>query len=85
MLDEEQLLEKIKRLVAARQYLVKNHAHLHSLEEGFTESDMAEALAGKCRVLEHLSDVFSLSDFGLLYDEPERSRSAAHCLRLFAG
>lgn len=57
MFGDGQLLEKIKSLVAAGQYLVKNHAHLHSIEEGFTESDMAEALAGKCRMLEHYPTV----------------------------
>ena len=57
MVDERQVLEKIKSLVAAGQYLVKNHAHLHGIEEGFTESDMVEALAGKCRILEHYPEV----------------------------
>jgi len=53
MNDERQLLEKIKRLVAAGQFLVKVHAHRHGIEEGFTEADLVGALAGKCRVLEH--------------------------------
>lgn len=53
MTNEQELLEKIKGLVAAKQYLVGNQAHLHSIEEDFTESSMAEALAGKCRILEH--------------------------------
>ncbi|HEX4945072.1 MAG TPA: hypothetical protein VFZ34_00220 [Blastocatellia bacterium] len=57
MANERLVLEKIKRLVAARRYLVKNHAHLHSIEEGFSESDMMEALAGKCRILEHYPEV----------------------------
>ncbi len=53
MIDDKELLEKIKRLIATDRFLVKLHAHRHSVEEGFGETDLVEALAGKCRLLEH--------------------------------
>ncbi len=53
MIDERELLEKITRLVAAEQFLLKVHAHRHSVEEGFSQADLTAALAGKCRILEH--------------------------------
>lgn len=53
MTDEQQVLEKITRLVAERNFLVKIHATRHAIEEGFTEDDLVQALTAKCRVLEH--------------------------------
>jgi len=53
MIEEEDLLRRIKSLVVARQYRIKIHAVRHMIEEGFTESNVLEALEGKCKLLEN--------------------------------
>lgn len=49
---EQELLEKIKSLVAGAKYRVRIHAVRHMIEEGFTESDIVTALTGKSKILE---------------------------------
>ena len=49
---EQELLEKIKSLVADAKYRVRIHAVRHMIEEGFTENDMVTALTGKSKILE---------------------------------
>ncbi len=50
--SEQALLEKIKLLMADAKYRVRIHAVRHMIEEGFTESDLVEALTGKSKILE---------------------------------
>ena len=52
------LLTRIKRAVAQQGYRVRIHAVRHMIEEGFDERDMANALAGKCKLLEDYPDEF---------------------------
>lgn len=54
--SEQELLEKIKLLVAGAKYRVRIHAVRHMIEEGFTESDMVAALTGKSKILELYED-----------------------------
>ncbi len=48
----QELLAKIKSLVADAKYRVRIHAVRHMIEEGFSESDMVAALTGKSKILE---------------------------------
>jgi hypothetical protein len=54
--SEQELLKKIKSLVAGAKYRVRIHAVRHMIEEGFTESDMLAALTGKSKILELYED-----------------------------
>ncbi|HEX5709660.1 MAG TPA: DUF4258 domain-containing protein, partial [Pyrinomonadaceae bacterium] len=56
MSAERELLEEVKRLIHSRQYRVRIHAIRHMVEEGFDESDLLEAVAGRSRILEHYPD-----------------------------
>ena len=57
MADELELLLAIKRLISTRSYRVRIHAVRHMIEEGFSESDMLEAIAaGKSKLLEYYPD-----------------------------
>ena len=51
-----ELLEKIKGLIAAKQYRVRIHAVRHMIEEGFGEADVIQAMAGRSRILELYPD-----------------------------
>jgi hypothetical protein len=53
---ERRLLEEIKGLVGSGQYRVRIHAVRHMIEEGFSERDVLEAVAGRSRILENYSD-----------------------------
>ncbi len=50
--SEQELLEKIRSLVADAKYRVRIHAVRHMIEEGFTESDIVASLTGKSKILE---------------------------------
>jgi len=52
MADGRRLLDKIKRLVAANRYRVRIHAVRHMVEEGFSEENLVDAVAGKSRIIE---------------------------------
>ena len=56
MQAERELLERIQSLIGAKKYRVAIHAVRHMIEEGFSERDVLEALAGKSRVLENYLD-----------------------------
>ncbi|MBL8187293.1 MAG: DUF4258 domain-containing protein [Acidobacteria bacterium] len=49
---EQELLERIKALVADAKYRVRVHAVRHMIEDGFTESDVVAALTSKSKMLE---------------------------------
>jgi hypothetical protein len=52
MMTEAELLERIKTLVSAGKYIVRNHVTQHMFAEGFTLKDVIEAVMGKSRILE---------------------------------
>jgi len=56
MNSEQELLEKIKRLVGEKKYRVRLHTVRHMIEEGFTEENMVEAVTGKSKILENYPD-----------------------------
>jgi hypothetical protein len=56
MNQDRELLQKIKRLVGARQYRVRIHAVRHMIEEGFSEENIVEAVTGRSRILENYPD-----------------------------
>jgi len=56
MLTEAELLERIKALVSLGKFRIRIHAARHIIEEGFTESDIIEAVTGKSRILEDYPD-----------------------------
>lgn len=55
-MDREWILDLIKDLVREKRFRVRIHAVRHMIEEGFTESDVAEALTRKSRILEQYPD-----------------------------
>ena len=56
MSEVRELLERIKRLVKAKNYRVRIHAVRHMIEEGFTERDLVEAMTGRSRIIENYPD-----------------------------
>lgn len=56
MIDDEELLPRIRSLLSARKYRIRIHAVRHMVEEGFTEHDIITALVGKSRILEDYRD-----------------------------
>jgi Domain of unknown function (DUF4258) len=56
MIDDEELLPKIRNLISARKYRIRLHAVRHMVEEGFTERDIIAAIGGKSRILEDYSE-----------------------------
>ena len=65
----EEPLERIRRLVGARQYRVRIHAVRHMIEEGFGEEDVVSALTGKSKIVEQYPDesrclILGYFDFG---------------------
>ena len=52
MMTEAELLEWIKDLVGEGSFRLRPHAARHVIEEGFTETDILEAILGDCRILE---------------------------------
>lgn len=56
MNNERELLEKIKKLIAERKYRIRIHAVRHMIEEGFSETNVVEAVTGKSKILEHYPD-----------------------------
>lgn len=56
MVDENELLEKIKRLVISGKYRIKIHAVHHMIEEGFNEANITEAFTSKARIIENYPD-----------------------------
>lgn len=53
---DPELLEKIRRLIAAQRYRVRIHAVRHMIEEGFTEENMVTAVAGRGKIIEEYPD-----------------------------
>lgn len=74
---EQELLEKIKSLVAGGKYRVRIHAVRHMIEEGFTESDMVTALTGKSKILELYIDEHRCLILGS-FKISENARSPLH-------
>lgn len=56
MSGARELLERIKRLVKAKNYRVRIHTVRHMIEEGFTERDLVEAITGRSRIIENYPD-----------------------------
>ena len=52
MMNEDELLSRIKGLLLSTKYRVRIHAVRHMVEDGFTEQDVITAVAGKSRILE---------------------------------
>ncbi len=52
-MTEEGLFLKLRTLLEKGKYRIRIHAVRHMTEEGFSESDLLEALLGKCRILEN--------------------------------
>jgi hypothetical protein len=56
MSAERELLEEVKKLAGSGQYRVRIHAVRHMVEEGFSERDVLEAIAGRSKILERYPD-----------------------------
>lgn len=52
MMNEDELLPRIRSLLLSTKYRVRSHAIRHMVEDGFTEQDIITAVAGKSRILE---------------------------------
>lgn len=52
MSDDQALLLKVRRQLAARRFRIRIHDARHMTEEGFGEQDILEALLGNNKVLE---------------------------------
>ena len=52
MVNEDELLSRIKALLLSEKYRVRIHAVRHMVEDGFTEQDIITAITGKSRILE---------------------------------
>ena len=56
MTDENEVLERIKKLVKSGKYRIKIHAVRHMIEEGFNETNIIEAIRGKDKIIENYPD-----------------------------
>src|SRR5256885_16327852 len=56
MIDNEELLAKLKSVLTERNYRIRIHAVRHMVEEGFTERNIIAAIEGKSRILENYSE-----------------------------
>jgi hypothetical protein len=56
METDAELLERIKALVSRGKFRIRTHAARHIIKEGFSESDIVEAVTGKSRILEDYPD-----------------------------
>ena len=56
MIDNEELLAKLRSLLSARKYRIRIHSVRHMVEEGFTEQDTIAAIEGKSRILENYDE-----------------------------
>ena len=56
MIHKDELLERIKKLVLSGKYRVRIHAVRHMIEEGFTETNVIEAIEGTGRIIESYPD-----------------------------
>ena len=56
MIDNEELLAKLRSLLTERNYRIRIHAVRHMVEEGFTEQNIIAAIEGKSRILENYSE-----------------------------
>lgn len=79
MVREEDILVRIKLLIAARRYRIKIHAVRHMIEEGFTESHVLETFEGKCKLLENYHDEKRCLIVGHFYFT-ETTRSPLHII-----
>jgi hypothetical protein len=64
MKSEQELLARLKRLIGERKYRLRIHAVRHTIEEGFTEEDMVEAVIGRSKILENYPDESRCLIFG---------------------
>ena len=56
MIDNEELLAKLRSLLTERNYRIRIHAVRHMVEEGFKEQNIIAAIEGKSRILENYSE-----------------------------
>ena len=56
MIDNEELLAKLRSILTERNYRIRIHAVRHMVEEGFTEQNIIAAIEGKSRILENYSE-----------------------------
>jgi hypothetical protein len=56
MIDDEEVLAKLRSLLTERNYRIRIHAVRHMVEEGFTEQNIIAAIEGKSRILENCSE-----------------------------
>ena len=69
MIDNEELLAKLRSLLTERNYRIRIHAVRHMVEEGFTEQNIIGAIEGKSRILENVFRRKPLFDPGLFSPE----------------
>ncbi len=79
-MDENDLLQRIKRRVVAGQYRIKIHAVRHMIDEGFTEARICEAIAGPCTLLEHYPLERRCLIGGRFYVGKSERQSVAYCV-----
>jgi len=77
MNSEQELLERLKRLIGERKYRLRIHAVRHMIEEGFTEEGMVEAVIGRSKILENYPDESRCLMFGY-FRISERVTSPLH-------
>ena len=68
MINDEELLPRIRGLLLAGKYRIRIHTVRHMVEEGFTEQDIVAAIGGKSRILEDYPEE-PLFDCGLFSHE----------------
>ncbi|MCI0488158.1 MAG: DUF4258 domain-containing protein [Blastocatellia bacterium] len=74
---EQELLERIKRLIGSNKYRVRIHAVRHMIEEGFSEENMVEAVTGKSKILEAYTDESRCLILGR-FSVSEKTKSPLH-------
>jgi len=52
MMNEEELLSRIRGLLLSKNYRIRIHAVRHMIEEGFNEQQIITAIVAKSRILE---------------------------------
>jgi hypothetical protein len=80
MIDDEELLPRIRSLLSARKYRIRIHAVRHMVEEGFTEHDIINSPRREKQNFGRLSRREPMPDRRLFSAERQSSLSTSCCL-----